>query len=737
MRPLALDDLWDFAVPSSPAISPDGQRVVYVVRTADRDADRNRRALWTVPASSNAAPEQLTTGWADTSPAWSPDGERIAFVRVDDGSLGGDGSLSGPGGGGAGGRPGGAAQIWVLPMDDGGGVLPMGGDREPRRVTDLPLGAGAPVWSPDGRRIAFTASGSASGRQPDRGPVVVDRLGYKADGAGLRGDTRRHVHVLDLEDGEVRQITSGDWDASAPAWSLDGMRIAFTAAMDPDADLTLRSAAYIVDVPAVVGTSVRATGGDTFAVPRRIGPADGRLDSVVWAPDGSGLLAVGTPTVRIGHTCLLWIPMDGQDSDPTHDAAPSDDVPSHGDAVPYGDVAARGDAASHGGAALSGSVQMLDLAASLDRNVAPGGPEWAGGAPQFVGDGRTVVFCVNDRGAAHLYRVDLDGGKPEPLMADPDVSVSGLSTAPAPGVAAIVVRNGSSFGEIGLLNLDTGDVATLTALTSTALPDVAFIPTQEREFTIGDGTVVHGRIVRDPNAQGPQPLVLDAHGGPHMAWGPHMEPAHPYHQVLAGQGWTVLLLNPRASDGYGESFYAASPASWGIGDERDFLEPVDALVAEGIADPERLAICGYSYGGFTTCHLTTRTGRFAAAVTGGPVTDLVSMAGSSDLSRVFAMLEFGGDLYAGRELIRAQSPIERVEHVTTPTLVVHAMNDERCPVGQGEEWFTALRSLGVQTQMVLYPGESHQFMADGTPSCRIDYSRQIVRWVTEHASADE
>ena len=141
---------------------------------------------------------------------------------------------------------------------------------------------------------------------------------------------------------------------------------------------------------------------------------------------------------------------------------------------------------------------------------------------------------------------------------------------------------------------------------------------------------MQGWLIRDPDAAGPGPVLLDVHGGPHNAWNGAADPAHLYHQVLAERGWTVLIVNPRASDGYGEAFYAATTGAWGVSDAPDFLEPLDALVAEGIADPARLAVTGYSYGGYMTCYLTSRDGRFAAAVAGGCVSDLSSMAGTSD-----------------------------------------------------------------------------------------------------------
>ena len=257
----------------------------------------------------------------------------------------------------------------------------------------------------------------------------------------------------------------------------------------------------------------------------------------------------------------------------------------------------------------------------------------------------------------------------------------------------------------------------------------------EREFTISDGTVVHGLAHPRPGPSGPQPLLLDIHGGPHNAWHGAADPVHLYHQELAARGWTILLLNPRGSDGYGERFYTAAQDGWGAADGKDFLEPVDALVAAGVADPDRLAVTGYSYGGYMTCFLTSRDHRFAAAVAGGVVSDLVSMAGTSDAG---ALPERAGvrrtALGRSRTATRPCRRWRRSTNVRTPTLVVHGAADVRCPIGQAEQWHTALRELGVPTRLVLYPDASHLFILDGKPSHRIDFNRRVADWVEQYAA---
>src|SRR3984957_11667314 len=196
------------------------------------------------------------------------------------------------------------------------------------------------------------------------------------------------------------------------------------------------------------------------------------------------------------------------------------------------------------------------------------------------------------------------------------------------------------------------------------------------------------------------------------------------------------MLNPRASDGYGEAFYTATTGAWGTADANDFLEPLDALVAEGIADPARLAVTGYSYGGYMTCYLTSRDGRFAAAVAGGAVTDLTSMSGTSDSGHELAQWELGSFSPTGRDFT-ASDPFPRVTEVTTPTLLLHGESDSRCPVGQAEQWHVALRELGVDTQLVRYPGASHLFILNGAPSHRIDYNQRVVDWVEQYSSTSK
>jgi dipeptidyl aminopeptidase/acylaminoacyl peptidase/CubicO group peptidase (beta-lactamase class C family) len=568
----------------------------------------------------------------------------------------------------------GPPQLWLMPI--GGG--------EAEHLTTLALGAGAPAWSPDGHKIAFAAAVDtlAQAGEDDQAragrntaPIVAERLDYRADGAGLLRGIRKHLHVLDLDGRACRQVTSGDWHAGDPAWSPDGTKLAYAAATAPDGDLTPRVPVYVVDVT------------ETAPVPRRVGLADGVGGTVTWTAEGGALLVVGTAGSPLGPAGLLRLPLDGG--------------------------------------------PVTDLAQPLDRNVMPGGPAYPGAVPQLGGDGSSVLFCVRDRGCTHLYSVPTEGGAPIPVVTGAGINVCGLAVAG--DTAVIVLATPTSFGEIVTVDLATGGQTVHTDHGANH-SDVELFTRDEREFTISDGTVVAGWLIRDPAATEPGPLLLDIHGGPHNAWNGAADETHVYHQELAARGWSVLLLNPRGSDGYGEGFFNAALGAWGVADANDFLEPLDALVAEGVADPHRLAVAGYSYGGYMTCYLTSRDNRFAAAVAGGVVIDLTSMAGTSDGGHLISEYELGGRPSADPARYQLMSPLHLVENVRTPTLIVQGAEDIRCPVGQAEQWHTALREQGVPVRLVLYPGGSHLFILDGAPSHRIDFNRRIVDWLEEHAN---
>lgn len=546
---------------------------------------------------------------------------------------------------------------------------------EPVQLTNLPLGAGRPVVDAAGRRIAFLARVERGAGDP-QAPIVVDTLDQKADGVGWLGSVRHQIVVLDLDDGSTRQVTDGDEDAGEPVWSPDGTLLAYTTGTSPRSDVERERAVHVLVVD------------DLLSPPRPLGAATGVTGPLLWTRDGGSVIAVGYRTMAIGNARLLRLHLDGRPDE--------------------------------------------DLTNDLDLNVMPGAVGYPGGRPALTHDGKEVVFCARDRGWTHLYRVDLAGGVPRPIVAEEHRVVSALSVATRRNRAAVVVTSQESFGEVALVDLATGGHRELTTLTRDALPDVELLRPEQCSFTISDGTVVHGWILAAPATAGPAPLLLDIHGGPHNAWSGVADDMHLYHQVLAHCGWRVLTLNPRGSDGYGEEFLTAVFGGWARVDLPDFLEPVDALVAEGLADPDRLAVAGYSYGGLSTCALTAHTDRFAAAVAGGLLCDFTSLAGQRLQPEGFFSAATAGLQPTDVVRLAGLSPIAQVGRVTTPTLVLHGERDETCPSTQAQEWFSALRIQGVPTRLVVYPGGGHLFIATGLVEHRLDYQRRLVEWVERY-----
>jgi dipeptidyl aminopeptidase/acylaminoacyl peptidase len=239
--------------------------------------------------------------------------------------------------------------------------------------------------------------------------------------------------------------------------------------------------------------------------------------------------------------------------------------------------------------------------------------------------------------------------------------------------------------------------------------------------------------MRAAATDGPSPLLLDVHGGPHNAWGPAFDGVHLYHHELVARGWTVLLVNPRGSDGYGEEFYADVSGRWGRSDEDDYLSAVDALVADGLVDGTKVVVAGYSYGGYISCWLSARhPERWGAVIAGGVVTDLATFVGTADVGSVLGPIEFGGFPWEAADQLSASSPINCVQQVTAPTLLLPGERDERCPISQAELWFFALRARRIPVTMVRYPGASHLFVLNGRPSHRQDWCRRIVDFACDH-----
>ena len=246
------------------------------------------------------------------------------------------------------------------------------------------------------------------------------------------------------------------------------------------------------------------------------------------------------------------------------------------------------------------------------------------------------------------------------------------------------------------------------------------------------GHVVEGWIMKPSGFKKGKkyPMAVEIHGGPRGVFGNALMHEH---QVLAGRGYAVMYINPWGSGGYTEDFQAGLPGHYGEQDYADIMEAVDHCIKTyDWVDGERLACLGGSYGGYMTNWIVTHTTRFKAAVTMRSISNWVSFFGTSDIGWTFGRREMLGVPWENEEEFMAKSPIRYVKNVKTPTLILHSEEDYRCPMEQGEQFFTALKYLGVPTEFVRFPGENHELSRSGKPKHREARLEHILRWFEKY-----
>ncbi|MGY1739390.1 MULTISPECIES: S9 family peptidase [unclassified Blastococcus] len=547
-------------------------------------------------------------------------------------------------------------------------VLPTAGGA-PRRLTDAPLGAGTPVWSPDSRRLAWTARVDTTGEDADAdAPRLITALRYRLDGVGYLAGRHSQVHVLDLP---------GDLDDDAAAV--------------PAPAVVTRGDADCADV------CWRPDGTELAFVSARHATADRDLHTDVFAvrPDGSGLRRV------TGSRALCSRPAWSPDGGHLYVTA----VPDLG---PDGlDVAGRAHTLCRVPAGGGDLVPLLDPAADARGDETPG----------TVVTDRGVLVGVQRRGAVALLRVPPGGGAPETLVDGP-FTVRGVGAGG--GVVVATVAHDGSAGE--LVAITPGRRRLLTGFGSALAATGRVHRAREYTATAPDGAPVHGWVTL-PDGPGPHPVLLLVHGGPFAQCGWTLLDDV---QVPVTAGYAVVQCNPRGSSGYGEEHARAIRGAWGSRDADDVLAFLDAALADAGLDLDagRVGIAGGSYGGYLTALLIGRTTRFACAVVERALTDPAGFVGTSDVGWYEVDQHLGTD----PDRLAAQSPMAGAAGVTTPTLVVHGEEDLRCPAEQGRQFYVALKRRGVPAELLLLPGEGHEYSRSGRPRTRTARFEHLLRW---------
>jgi dipeptidyl aminopeptidase/acylaminoacyl peptidase len=571
-------------------------------------------------------------------------------------------------------------QIYVIPF--------LGGEARP--LTDLKGEFGAFEWSPDGRRIVCQfrkKDQEAIEREKDEdkkklGIVArhITRVFYKLDGHGFLPKERWHIWTINARTGKGKQLTSSDvFDELEPRWSPDGSAIVFVSNHSDDPDL---------DPDAIDLFIIPADGG----APRRIEAPLGPKEKPAFSPDGGWLAYLGHEgRGQWWKNTRLWV-------------------------VP-----------------VDGSAEARDLTGKFDFDVSswtvndlPGEATMV--PPTWSKDGERIYFQVAHHGNTVLKSVSRIGDESSLQTVIGDTGVVGaFSLDQEQTKLAYFHADMADIGQVWVQDLANGRSRKLTRVNENLLRARDLGEIEEVWFKGTAGNDLQGWILKPPGFDESEkyPSILEIHGGPRLQYGNFF--MHEFY-FLAAHGYVVYFCNPRGGKGYGEEHSKALWNNWGTVDYNDLMAWTDFVRQKPYIDPDRMGVTGGSYGGYMTNWIIGHTDRFKVAVTQRSVSNLISMYGSSDFNWAFEQ-EFGDEPpWENLENYWQQSPMKHIANARTPTLIIHSEQDMRCPAEQDEQVFVALKKLGIDTEMVRFPGEPHGLSRGGRTDRRIERLKHILRW---------
>ena len=559
-------------------------------------------------------------------------------------------------------------------------LLPLGGG-EARQLTRFKNSVSNVQFSPDGRFLSFLSQGDAQDRRDERGEArIITRQGYRANGEGMLPERPDSLYLHDLSsphdpDGTVTAL----WHAPAQRisdyqWKPDSSGVMFvSSATEQDAVMWGRDVFWL---------PVRAGVGETRPdpVPTQLTRWAAPIDNLALHPDGVRFAGIGRPPGSV-NTQDPHLYLFGEDGEGTR-LDPAWDFP----------------AGNH----VAGDLHVGGFSSR---------PVWT--------DPQTLSLLYTVGGSVGLFRVTL-AGEVTPELHDAQRVVTGFTASR--GGLAYVSESAAEPTEVYLNGVKVTDCAAHLPFVPAAPVRVAF----QTELGEGEGWVLL------PPGDAPSPALLNIHGGPHTAYGHGF--MHEF-QLFAQHGYGVCYSNPRGSVGYGQAWSDDIHGRWGMVDQADLLAFFDAaLAAQPRLDAARTGVMGGSYGGFMTNRLTSHTTRFQVAVTDRSICNLISFGGTSDIGARFWDDELGGNFHRSADVQKLwdMSPLKYVEQVKTPTLIIHSLEDLRCPVEQAEQWFAALQLHGVPSRFVRYPAENHELSRSGRPDRRAHRLQEYLDWLDEH-----
>jgi dipeptidyl aminopeptidase/acylaminoacyl peptidase len=669
-RMLTLDDTWAFRPVTEMRLAPDGRRVAFTLETQDRERNEKHSAIWLLDVGGDEPRQFSSGGKHDSLPRWSEDGRFLAFLSDREGEK---------------------SQVWVMPADGG----------EARRLTNMKHGVSDFCWSPDGNWIAFTSEVRADGKiTNDAGPKdakakereerdeaerlrVVTRLQFRWDGRGLL-EGRSHLFKIHVERGELVRLTEGDYHHSEPAWSPDGKCIVFCSDRAEDRDANLSQDLWLID--------------PETKEERRL--TDGTMDvsAPAWSPDGRSIAYLMNPVLPRNSAANTHVMVIAREGGIPRDLSGHVDIDCH-------------------------SALLTDL-------------YWGGSSvPQWSADGAWLYAVVTEHGSTNVFRFPTAGGDPERVTAG-DHHISMIALLAGSSHLLALQADPENLWDLYAYGLESlpAQIAErrLTTMNAALLADVALAQPERFVFTGPDDWPIDGWLYRPHGAEPGKlyPLVLWIHGGPFSSYGSTF---YLWAQVLAARGYAALYVNPRGSSGSGEVFAQAVDFDWGGKDYEDIMAGVDAAIARGGIDPKRMAVTGGSYGGYMTNWIIGHTDRFQAAIPLNSVTNLTSSFGTGDIDSTFAERQYGLP-WEAEAVYRERSPITYAPRITTPTRIIHAENDYRCPIEQGEQLYVWLKKLGrAPVDFIRVPRSSHTINA--SPRQRLEVREKVFEWIERYVPA--